>query len=487
MPPPVWQCVGAVSRFDSIARNGFVIMPKRVRTTRRLEVWLKDTDLALFVLNAQRRLVFFNRGIERLTGWSAGDLLGQKCDYVTEPDSQTTAALLAALAPPPGAWTGKPYQAPVNLPRRNESPLARLLHFFPLADTDQDVKAILGLVVDVPEMPGTLPVSAAQQLHAELAVLRQSIRRHYGEANLVGKSMSSRRAFEQIRLAQSSSSPVLFVGETGSGKQHLARVMHYMGPMGKRAFVPLDCRGSSQDLEQTLERIREDHQADALRAGTVYFEQIDSAPADFQRILLEWMKQDVGSRAVRVLAGSTRPLKPLVESDVFSRELYFALTPLTVELPPLRERMEDLEPLAQHFVEELNRDAARQVGGLSDDVWRQFRRYHWPGNVAELHQVIQESRANCSEPIIATEHLPFRFRAGVTAQTMEPPSRPRTIPLDQYLENVEREQIEQALSECHDNKARAAELLGITRPRLYRRMEVLGIIDPSPTEETPAT
>ncbi len=458
-------------------------MPKRIRTTRRLEVWLKDTDLALFVLNAQRRLVFFNRGSERLTGWSAPDLLGQKCDYVSEADSHTPAALLAALAPPPEAWTGKLEQSPVYIPHREESPLPRIVFYFPLADEDQDVKAMLGVIAPVLETPGNAPVPAAQRLHAELAVLRQTVRQRYGDGSLIGHGMSIRRAFEQVKLAQSSMSPVLFEGEIGTGKQHLARVLHYQSPLGKKVFVPLDCRASSQDLEQTLARVREDQQADVLRTGAVYFEHINLAPADFQRVLVDWMKHDQETNPVRILAGCTRSLKPLVEADQFSRELYFVLTSLVVELPPLRERMEDLEPLAQHFVEELNRNGPLQLGGLTDDVWRQFRRYNWPGNVAELRQVIVESRAACTEPMIKPEHLPFRFRTGVTAQTMEATQRPKIVPLDQLLEQVEREQIEQALAECRDNKARAADLLGITRPRLYRRMEVLGIIDPNPSAE----
>ena len=193
------------------------------------------------------------------------------------------------------------------------------------------------------------------------------------------------------------------------------------------------------------------------------------------------MEHGQDANPVRVLAGSSRPLGPLVEADLFSRELYFALTSLVVELPPLRERMEDLEPLTQHFVEEQNRNGPVQLGGLTDDVWRQFRRYNWPGNVAELRQVIAESRDACTGPMVRPEHLPFRFRTGVTAQTMEPAQRPKIMPLDQLLEQVEREQIEQALIECRDNKAKAAELLGITRPRLYRRMEVLGIVDPDPS------
>ncbi|MBS0204036.1 MAG: sigma 54-interacting transcriptional regulator [Planctomycetes bacterium] len=459
-------------------------MPKRTRTTRRLEVWLKGTDLALFVLNAQRRLVFFNRGSERLTGWSAPDLLGQKCDYVTEPDINSPAALLAALAPPPEAWKGSLEQVPGNIPRRTDSPLSRVVYYFPLVDPDQEVQAMLGIIADIPETPGSRPIPAAQRLHAELAVLRQTVRRQYGDGGLIGRSLPMQRAFEQIKLAQSAMTAVLFVGEAGTGKQHLARILHYHGPHGKKAFVPLDCRLPSRELEQTLIRIREDQQADSLRTGAVYLDHIDAAPAEFQRSLLDWLKAPT-SNPVRVLAGTTHPLLPGVEAERFSRELYFALSALVVELPPLRERMEDLEPLAQHFLEESNREVSEQVGGLSEEVWRQFRRYNWPGNVGELRRVITEARSGGSGTLVAAEQLPFRFRTGVTAQSMEPTTRPRIVSLDQFLEQVEREQIEGALTECRGNKARAAEFLGITRPRLYRRMEVLGIADPDPTETPP--
>lgn len=458
-------------------------MPKQARTTRRLEVWLKDTDLALFVLNAQRRLVFFNRGSERLTGWSAPDLLGQKCDYVSEADTNTSSALLAALAPPPEAWTGKLEQAPVQIPRRSDSPLPRIVYYFPLVDSEQAVQAMLGVIATMPQSAGSPHTNASQRLHAELAVLRQTVRKRYGSGNLIGRSAAMKRAFEQIKLAQMSKAPVLFLGEMGTGKQHLARAMHYQGPFGKKAFVPLDCRTSGVELEETLSKVRSDQQADALQAGAVFFQNIDASPADFQRDLVDWLEQDAGSGSVRVLASSNRPLEPLVESDQFSPELYFALTSVVVSLPPLRERMEDLEPLAQHFLEELNRDAAQQQGGLSEEIWRQFRRYNWPGNVAELRQVILEARSASTDATLKVEHLPFRFRTGVTAQSIQP-SRSPIAPLDQVLEQVERQQIERALQECRDNKARAAELLGITRPRLYRRMQILGIADADSAEES---
>ena len=453
-------------------------MPKRARTTRRLEVWLKDTDLPLFVLNAQRRLVFFNHGCERLTGWAAADVLGQVCDYLSEPDSQAPSSLLAALAPPPEAWLGRPVDAPTNVPRREADPSPRVIHFYPLSDDDQSLQAMLGVIVPVSAEGGDEPVPITQRLHAELASLRQSIRRRFGGGTLIGRSAVMQRAFGQIKLAQPSMASVLFVGEAGVGKQHLARTLHYQSPLGKRAFVPLDCRrAATEDLEATLARLRDDQQADVLRGGAVYFDFLDAAPTDFQIRLLEWLATNTGPHAARVLAGSTRSLESLVEAETFSRELYFALTTLVIEVAPLRERREDLEPLAQHFLEELNRSAPQQVGGLTDDVWRQFRRYRWPGNVAELRAVIEEARTACFAPLIAAEHLPFRFKAGVGAQSVGPSIRPRPEPLDPLLERIEREQIELALTESRQNKARAAELLGITRPRLYRRMELLGIVD----------
>lgn len=457
-------------------------MPKRTRTTRRLEVWLKDTDQALFVLNAQRRLVFFNRGSERLTGWTAPDLLGQKCDYASEADVDTPAALLAALAAPPEAWQGLQQHVPVNVPCRAAAPIPQVIHYFPLADEGRDVKAILGIIAAVPEIPSSLAVPASQRLHAEIATLRQSIRQRYGDGSLIGRSAPMKRAFEQIKLAQASLSPVHFVGESGVGKMHMARVLHYQGSLGKKAFIPLDCRSSASELMQTLTRMREDHQADSLQAGAVYLEQIDRAPAEFQHLLLEWIDQTEASPSVRLLSSSTRSLLPLVDSENFSRKLYFKLTPLTIAIPPLRDRMEDLEPLAQYFLEESNRESPTQLAGFTDDVMRQFRRFNWPGNLRELQQVVLESREACTGPLVKPEHLPFRFRTGVTAQTLEPAQKLKFVPLDSLLEQVEKEQIERALAECRDNKAKAAELLGITRPRLYRRMEQLGIVDADPSK-----
>lgn len=452
-------------------------MTKRVRTTRRLEAWLKDTSVALFVLNAHRRLVFFNVGCELLTGWTPGDVLGQVCDFVTETETHLPIAVLASLAAPSDVWSGKTTSVPVFLPRRELEPVASVIHYYPLTDAEHKVQAALGIIQLETSDVRPIMVSQSQRLHRELAELRASIRQMFTEESLIGRSPAIRRVMEQLKLAQQSSVPVHFSGEAGSGREHLARWAHYNSPAGQRPFVPLDCRKLPIDqLQSTFERLTTAANEEAFRPGTVYLNHVDVLSRELQRLVLELIESKDPLRP-RIMTASHSRLRPYVESEQLLEELYFSLTSLEVEVPPLRHRPEDLQLLGQYFLEELNRGDPVQISGFTDEVWQQFRRYNWPGNVGELRAVVIEARKNCPAAIIESPHLPFRFRTGVDRQAVGPMPRPRVVPLDPLLLQVEREQIELALAEAHQNRAKAAELLGITRPRLYRRMELLGLIE----------
>ena len=451
-------------------------MTKRVRTTRRLEVWLKDTSVALFVLNSHKRLVFFNTGCERLTGWTPSDVMGRVCEYVSEADVFSSEALLASLAPPAMVWQGESVVVPARIARRESDPLESVVHFFPLTDIAQKVQAALGIIRPAVTGEGLTNVTTSQRLHRELAALRDSLRERFAEGSLISRSPSMRRVLDQLQLARQSSLPVLFVGEVGTGRESMARILHQTGEQNQLAFVPLDCRRlPAEHLEDTLKRLVSP-QPNSFQPGTVYLNQVDSLSRDLQRVILELMSSK-GSKSLRFMAASCGPLDPAVVSGDFLPELFFALTPITISVPLLRHRQDDLELLAQYFLEESNRGAATQITGFHDAVLEQFRRYNWPGNVGELRAVVIESRNACTGSVIESESLPFRFRTGAGGQSVGPVARSRLTPLDPLLLRVEKEQIELALAEARYNKAKAAELLGITRPRLYRRMEVLGIVD----------
>jgi DNA-binding NtrC family response regulator len=186
----------------------------------------------------------------------------------------------------------------------------------------------------------------------------------------------------------------------------------------------------------------------------------------------------------------------LLADETWQSDFYYLVTPLRIAVPPLRRRPADLEPLAQSLLESHNRSSEFQLGGFADAVWSKFREYNWPGNIDELSAVVREARAATVEALrsasndqdrellIGPEHLPFRFRTGLDAQSLAPRAEPRAMPLEPYLEQIEREQIVAALEQARFSKKRAADLLGMTRPRLYRRMEALGIADADGGSET---
>jgi DNA-binding NtrC family response regulator len=203
---------------------------------------------------------------------------------------------------------------------------------------------------------------------------------------------------------------------------------------------------------------------------------VEHLPRDVQKTVVDGLRaQSTDESRLRLIASSTVPPSAFEADERFRPDFYHLLTHLCIAVPPLRNRMEDLRLLSQHLLEELNRGESRQFNGFGDDVWERFTDYSWPGNVDELLAVIREARASCNEPLIRIKDLPFRFRTGLDSQSVGPPVRRQVIKLESFLAQAERAHIEEALEECDNNKSKTADLLGLTRPRLCRRMKMLGI------------
>ena len=441
---------------------------------------VRESPTPCFMLNGRRQVLLFNHGCELATGWAGEDVLGQRAEHVTEGDPHTVAAVLAVLVAPPSVWHGEPARQPVDLPHRTGEPQPRLIHFWPILDEDQiTVAAVLGCILTVPPPAESEPLTVAQQLHAELAALRNSLRKTYGEKNVIARAPVMQRVLQQVRVAQGTTAPVLLTGPAGTGKEHFARMIHYGSAAGRRPFVPFDCRMTpSFEIKRVLRQIREEPRGTAdspLRPGALYFADIDAAPTDVQERIAELLAPGEDSLGVRILAGTTASLPPLVDDEQFLPELWHRLQVLTIALPLLSERLDDLGPLAQFFLEEHNRGSERQVAGFSEAAWEQLRRYPWPGNLDELQRVITAAHGNATGAEILPEHLPLGFHSGADAFTLGPPQRPQPVPLDALLEQVEREQIELAIATAKGHMTRAAELLQIPRARLYRRMQQLGL------------
>ena len=461
-------------------------MKKRPRKRLTLNARLTALATPMFLLDERRRVIFFNGGCTQLTGWTPEEVLGRQCDYTSEAEAEGVAVLTASLCPPPEVFSGQPAAVPAHLLHKDGSDIPRLLNFFPLTTPDGELESVLGIVTELAPPRKVAEITPAQRLHAELASLRGRLRQRFGLRSFVARAAAMQRVLEQVQLARGTGAAVTLQGEPGTGKEHVARMLHYEGEGRTRAFVPLDCRAlPAIDLKLTLRRLLEGDEEDRggpvmpmLNPGAVYLANVERMPRDVQEYVVECYGREAGARpAVRLLAATSVRLEDAVARDELLPPFFYLITPIRIELPPLRERPEDLPVLAQSFLEARNRGAERQIGGFADAVWRELQKYNWPGNLDELAAVVREACAAATADLVHVGDLPFRFRTGADAQAVGPVVQPKIEPLEPMLERIERVQIELALSQARQNKSRAADLLGLTRPRLYRRMQALGIAD----------
>ena len=468
----------------------------RPKSKKDLNHWLGDTTVPVFVIDAERRIQAFNAGCALLTGWRADEVVGEVCHYGSISEIAGAAALAASLCPPPEVFGGATSSVPAQLVHQQGHALPRTLHFFPLRDEKDRFSGVLGVVTDL-SMPGpAASASSAQRLHAELAALRLTLRTRFGSSTLVARSMVMQRVLTQLEIARSHQAPVLFSGPAGSGKEHLARVIHFGGPARGSWFVPLDCRRLAADeLERVLSRLVDSSRATGGGTvagplpGSVFLADVESLPRDLQERLVGLFSSRDRSGGLRLLAATCQTLADFGANPNLRTDFQTFVSPTPIQVPPLLQRGEDLPLLAQHFLEEHNRDEQKQVGGFDEGVWPLLTRYDWPGNLDELAAVVFEARQHAAEMLIRPQDLPYRFRTVLAAQELPTPAEPPPMLLDPLLTKVETRLITLALERSRNNKSKAAELLGINRARLLRRIEQLQIgqtAAPASADESPS-
>lgn len=453
-------------------------MNKPTRKRTMIGSWLNNSATPVYLLDARRRVVFFNSGCEQLTGWSADDVQGRVCEFAIEDvEDDDITKLTCSLCPPAEAFRGDTCSLPTWLTSKAGSVEARQMNFFPVFDENGDTEYVIAIASELPA-PATSRSTAAQKLHAELAALRSGLRQRFGIASVIAQSPAMQLVLKQIHLAKQTADSLLILGSNGTGREHIARVIHSESELQKRAFVPIDCEAlEAEDIKLTLQRllVREpdDNRPAHLRAGTIFFANAESMPRDVQEQLIAIAKSIADP--VRLVSGTATEPDQLVDADQWLAEFRYLVGTINISLPNLVSRREDLLPLAQYFLEERNRGSVQQISGFSADVQSQLFEYSWPGNLDELREVVAEARSACDASVIAEQHLPFRFRTGVDALTVGPEIGPEGIPLEKLLAEFETRHIQDALKATKNNKSKAAELLGLKRASLLRRLKALGI------------
>lgn len=332
-----------------------------------------------------------------------------------------------------------------------------------------------------------------KELREENQRLREELGGRYQLGSIVGRSAAMQEVFGMVLRAAPTRATVLLAGESGVGKDMIARAIHYHSPRKDKPFIKINCTAIPENLMESelfgyekgaftganLTKPGKFEQADT---GTVFLDEIGDVPLGIQvkllRILQEREFERLGSNKtrhidVRVVAATNVDLRRALEEGTFREDLYYRLNVLPINIPSLRERREDIPYLADHFIRKHAADLGTPELAMSEEAASKLMAYHWPGNVRELENVIERSLvlATGGRLEAADIRLDMAPRSRVTAGSNEAIFLPEGMTLDQYEESIIRE----AMKRAQGNKSQAARLLGLTRNALRYRLGQMGM------------
>ena len=454
-------------------------------TSRRrnlLDSVLTETDSAVCLLDPDGRVRFVSAGFTEWTGWEAKNVEGLLCDAAVSDEASAVEWLTASLAVPAVAANGKSVSVRSHIPGSSGALLTCRLTYIPIMERSEVQRMLI--FVEPDSRSRATPVSASQQLHAELTAVRLEFRRRFSAGSYIGRNNSVRLALEQANLLKDSATGYTILGPPGCGRRHLAKLIHVSGSHSERSCVAIDCRLlTTNQLIQTMDSLR--IAADApgpgvhRTTGTLILNDAELCPVEVQQWIVDNIQTWSGPvrlAAVCEISMDDAESQPWIIPEF--RDLFAAVT---IRLPPLHLRGDDVALLAQHFVNESRRLEKTSAEGMSSEVTAQLQFYHWPGNVRELRQVVFAACQACFQEQIQTLDLPFSFRTGMDSQQMMQPALQNPHSLEDLICEYEKSVLSNTLLACRGNKAEAARRLGLTRPKLYRRLTALGLESESGT------
>jgi DNA-binding NtrC family response regulator len=331
-------------------------------------------------------------------------------------------------------------------------------------------------------------IQERRALISENRILKQQLTARYALEGVVSQSGAMQEVLNTVaRVAQSKAS-VLIRGESGTGKELIARAIHFAGPRKQNAFIAVNCAALNENL---LESELFGHERGAFTGadrqrqgrfeladgGTLFLDEIGDLPAATQVKLLRVLQTQEfervgGSEAhrvdVRILAATNRNLEDLLRSGTFREDLFYRLNVVTIDIPPLRSRREDITPLLEHFLASYAREQKRKKIAFSREAWSLLLRYDYPGNVRELENIVQRAVILSRGDVITTAELPLVVRGLPEEDSSRKDGSSQSLP--ERVEKLEQELVFDALRKAQGNQSRAAKQLGISERNLRYRL-----------------
>lgn len=351
--------------------------------------------------------------------------------------------------------------------------------------TKQGAEDFLTKPVDVGRLRITLQkIASRNRIYEEMLLLRDKVRKLGTFGKLNGSTPKIKAVFKQIQVIAPSSAAVLITGESGTGKELVAKAIHQNSKRKEKAFIPVNCAAIPESL---LESELFGHEKGAFtgavafkegcfelaNSGSIFLDEIGEMPVDLQskllRVLEDGSFRRLGAKDevkvdVRLIAATNRNLEELVEEGKFREDLYYRLNVINIDLPPLRERTEDIPLLVQNFIEEFNLKNDRKIKGISKDALNLLKKYSFPGNTRELKNVIERAVIVSTNEILEVDDLPEALRTkAVKAPQIE-------FNLGITMEEVEKQMLFHTLNYVDGNKTKAAKMLGISLKTLHNKL-----------------
>jgi PAS domain S-box-containing protein len=424
----------------------------------------------LLVVNPEGTIIAVNPAAEALTGYSAQELIGSSCRVL-----DCTGCVIYGDGP--GEKWCKLFQEGMVkakkclITHKDHRSVSVVKNATVLRGQDGRLIGAVETLTDISDF-------VRQQ--EEIMALRKTLDLNDNYFGILGKSASMQRLFEMIESVAQSDAPVIINGQSGTGKEMVARAIHWASPRQDKPFIKVSCAALNENLLETelfghikgaytgADRSRVGR-FEAAHDGSIFLDEIGDIPPATQvkllRVLEEKEIERVGDHTpipvdVRIITATNKNLEELVARGAFREDLYFRIHVFPLTIPTLRERPEDIPIIIQHFVEQNQATAGKKITGLSPEAVARLTSYTWPGNVRELRNAIEYALVLCPGGEIGVHHLPHKI---APASDCPPPAEP--------LEARERDELVRILRQVGGNQSAAARQLGVSRVTVWKRMK----------------
>lgn len=443
------------------------------------EALVEVIPCSLFMVDKNHKIIYWNKSAEQLTGYGAPEVVGATCDklkinicaYQDKSIKETFCPLISG---------GNAGEVECELTRKDGSMLPVMRRSQPVFDDNGNIIGAIEALIDV---------SLIKQARNKIRLLKHEIARmgKYGE--LVGRSPEMQNLYELIHVVSKNDAGILIEGETGTGKELIAKTIHSESSRSENTFLAVNCGALPESLLEaelfghkkgSFTGAIEDREGcfETASGGTIFLDEIGEMPLSSQVKLLRVLQEKEITRIgeafprpvnCRIIAASNKKISNLVQSGRFREDLYYRLRVVGLTVPPLREHREDIQDLTSHFIEQFNREYNKNIEGCSPPVMNLLLSYEWPGNIRELEHVIEHAFAvtSSSQKVITLSSLPPELTG--KNKFISPSKRFRKP----AKKEDEKAQVIEALNESNGNKTQAARILGITRAGLYKKMRRL--------------